>query len=329
MRIFNIKDAEGDVETFFGPSDPENAANYLYVKWLKQVWLKHLFKQDPAWVFPITVKRLPSFFKSTKPTQPQLEVQVTGRAPERIFPQSEWDVKDAENGTLFYYKPSQQTLFQYAPDLMLTRDYLRSEVFREKTAEFDVRKYNVPDTESKALKWHEELAERLRRQAEERRRQALANENNRYQHVKTALAAEEPLVLGVDYVPVKNFSMHGQEYVVSRLLTERSLYNETAAMMHCVWSYGPQLHDRVTVLLSIRKQEEPEVPIITVETQAVWRANAKSPALRTIQIQGYDNKDPDLTIKDIKLHWPSILGAIPTEHLNPLAPKSLIFKVQL
>lgn len=328
MRIFNIKDAEGDIETFFGPSNPENPPDYLYIKWLKQVWIKHLFKEDPAWVSPIVAKRMPSFFKTSTPKPPQLEVQVAGHAAERIYPQTEWDIKDAEKGILFYYKPSQQTLFQYAPDLAPMRDYLRAEVFRERAIDFDVRKFSVVDTENSARKWHEEHAERMRRQAEERRRHA--QQNNNYPHVTAALKDEKPMVEGVDYAPVKAFTLHGTEYVVFRLLSEPSLYYETSIMQHCVWSYGPQLRDGTTVILSIRDRAKPQTPLVTVEVHARWPLQATVPSLRTIQIQGFENKDPDATIRDVKIHWPSLLASVPVESLRPLlADQSKVFKVKL
>jgi len=310
MRIINRIDAERDVTMYFALGQSETTEQLLYERWLKTAWLKHLFKTDPGWVWPVQVQKLPSFFIEDVPSAPKLFVDLPRFGATTIVAESEWDAKDAEAGTLFYYKPVHSTMAPYVQQMTQLRDYLCAEVFPGKGLDFDVRKYSYTQVQEAARQWHEAFQERMRREAEARA------ERER----KGIQISVEPPNWTNDWLRIKEFESTGQKYVVCRLMSHKSLDYETERMHHCIYSYKDRLFNSGTVLLSVRKANDLEAPIVSAEFSCYPTANGRSITL--IQVQGPCNHPADTFIPGVTKEMMKFLAHADDPMFAPIHPPS-------
>jgi hypothetical protein len=312
MRLINKQAAEGDVITHLSSYHQEGGE--LYDSWLKKVWLNHLFKTDPGWVFPVEVQDFSDVIEGLSgPPILMVTLPVLGRV--RVYAQDKWDYKDAESGTLYYYSPTRQTLHQYSQYLSSLRDYLILELFKDKEESFDVRKYAVRDVEIAAERWHKAEADRVARELEDQRK--------RDQVIQ--------IRGGIDWINLCDFNAGGTKYTLVRLVTPNSCLVEGQIMHHCVGGYSHTLTNGSTVLLSIRRKDNLDMPLITAELclHPDMVLTGPSPYARCIvQVRGPWNADANEVIPRIVENFSNLLRGLDRKVLSTLQnPEDTTFNV--
>jgi hypothetical protein len=290
MRVINDSALKVDIDNMFDSLMGREVAALR--NWFKSAWQKQLIKAD--WfkdrflhkIEAIGGKGMFSGLNANKATC--LEYKVNGRAL-TLKDYTEYDIKDARAGLLWFYAPTTHSLnyYRYLDDIILVRDYLMWKL--DDNPEADLRRLNAEDTLRAAQKWHADAA---RRAAEEARREAL-----RRQKELEALSEEQRKrveALGVksvrdwdtmkegrDWKHVADFNAAGVDYTVIRLTSSKACLVESEHMAHCTYLYKDRIFDSETVLLSVRETKHLHKPLVTAELH--------SDPMHIIQIKPFHN----------------------------------------
>lgn len=272
MRILNENALKADIDTMFDSALAYQTAAIR--NWFKGTWLKPLLKNQwfaENFLHPIKVVGGGLFDGLGDDDNGYLVSRVAGRKVS-IREYTEFDVKDARKGLLYWYQPTTHSIlhFKNLEDVVLVRDYLTQ--LTEATPDFDLRKVNAQDAVKAATKWHEET---VRRAEEARLRQ---EEENKI----PALKSWRTMKKGEDWEPIAKLSVHGVEYAVIRLTSPKALRIEGESMAHCIYSYTRNLYQHPYVFLSIRTKKDLYQPLFTAEVHNL------SPVV-TIQLQPWHN----------------------------------------
>lgn len=293
MRVLNKDALKGDLDVYFCSNAllaDEIGWQRKFFTWLEKAWVKHFLKSHgDGFVWPVVPNRMPSFFKDESDSGPEMKLKVELPYGDlKLQPETEWDEKDAEAGTLLYYAPHDRTLAFFVNEIADVRDYIRALLEEDPNADLSKRSWQDAVRASEA--WHEDQQRRMRALMEAQA--AIAKANNQ--------SVFENLVSGVDYWLASDnpIMLNGRSYVLVRLASQRALTYESSIMDHCVHSYGKELYDGHTVLLSVREASSISIPLITVEVQIPEATNAYG-FPRVIQVRGMHNHDAEQTIKGI------------------------------
>lgn len=326
MRVFNTTDLHADIDlhlsAFFRQSGGDNsyagrvnARERKYMEWIKKAWVRHFMKQEAAmagFLYDVRVRRMPSMFKSESSSAAlKLEVQ-TPLELLMLDPQTEWDVKDADAGTLFYYSPGKFTLERFYHEVNDVRDYVLDLLSND--PEIDLSKRSYPDMKRASETWHVEQQRLLQARMEAEAALRRAADASR------AMPAWDHLSEGRDWdlamtVP---FELNGMKFLALRLKSQQALDFESYIMEHCVHSYGPRLRtpDPLCVILSIRALDSAHLPLVTAEL-SVSATGSYAPFY--IQIRGKHNHDAEQTIKGISKKLQELIGSFTKETLSPIS----------
>lgn len=323
MRILNKKVPEGEIDMYFGVTLTPSIPNQLYLRWLKQVWIQNLIKTDPGWAFPVQIEEPLAMFSGLK-VPPLMYVDIPGQPRQKIYPENEWDTKDARAGILYYYSRSRNTLAQYSQTLVPFQEYLTRSLFADKPVDYDVRRHRVPDVERAIPIWRQEEEQRMLSELRAANTQA-ENDNNPYWSPISAKSLKE----GVDFKVIGRFAHeNGTEYSIVRLLSPNALDVEGSAMWHCIGRYYKEyLGNGLTILGSLRKSSELDKPLVTFELTVTRYSNRAS--YNMIQVQGKHDHNPNQTIPgslENTMVW--VLKHCDPADLDPTRPVSSISQAQ-
>lgn len=312
MRIANQSDLTADLHRYFGAPRGKNKA---FIEWLEKAWVRAFLKKpDNTFITPVVVDKLPAFFKVATPLPPRLVIDPDGQCLE-YEPQSEWDLKDAEAGSLRYYQPKDRTLYCFFEEVTEVRDYVLELLEQHPTTNMAKRSWT--DVVTASRKWHEEqarmLAARLAAEEEQRRRDLKVSSGTMDFH---------NLDKGVDWMTAHPGPLvcSSKSLMLIRLTSPRSLLYESFKMDHCVHSYYERIYDEQTVILSVRDFHQPSEPLITVEISTPIEGESYDPFI--VQIKGAHNHDPNLTVYGFPSLMQQLLPSLKKEVLAPLTKPS-------
>ena len=86
---------------------------------------------------------------------------------------------------------------------------------------------------------------------------------------------------------IRPYNYEKYDYVIRAARTVEELVNESSQMNHCVRNYIPKIAAHQSAVFFVRKQEEKEKSLVTVEIDPVNKI--------LLQARGYDNKEPTIT----------------------------------
>lgn len=307
MRVFNQDSLRSDIEQYFGlvRLDP---ANLKFLEWMDKAWTKHFLKNcADGFLYPIVPHRMPSFFKDEDGGKPEESLIVELPFGElKLVAQSQWDEKDAEKGILFYYSPGAYTIAKFTNEVSDVRDYVRSVI--EENPNVDLGRRSWADVVRASEVWHEE--QRRQMQAMMEAAAAVAKAQNQ--------TVWESLQMGVDHWPASDYPMviNGQTFILMRLASQRALNYESFVLDHCVHSYGADLMNGETVLLSVRSASSLETPLITVEIRVPREGGFPN----LVQIRGIHNHDAEQTVRGITAAVQQEVFRLPRKGRDPLVP---------
>ena len=203
----------------------------------------------------------------------------------RLYPDTDWDLQDADKGTLCYFKPEhirQQRAL--VTDLQDIADYLLS--WYPQNEKEDLRKITAPQCLAKHNAWKEAELRRIEReQAERRERERIAAEaahqlrieeqlnrvrqggradRNIYDHrADNGVSVEDGshLVAGLDYHEIDRTD----SYLFVMLNTQAALDWEAFKLKHCVFGYLADIKSGSSVILSMRHVDKPLAGLVTIE----------------------------------------------------------------
>ncbi len=294
MRVFNLNALHGDIDlhlTHIWSTRKPTPQEEIYAGWLKKAWVKHFMKSEEGFLHFVQVRKLPSFFKTATAATPKLEVSIPMLGDMTLEPETEWDLKDAEAGTLLYYSPGRHSLAKFANEVNDVRDYVYDLIDKDPKA--DLSKRAFPDMKRASEVWHAEqqraLQARLEAEAALRNAMESARAKPSWDHLERGfdwdLAVNEP------------FELNGQKFLLLRLTSQMALDYESYLMEHCVHSYGRRILERdpVCVILAVRSLDSAHLPLVTAELSI--GQNGSNPFF--IQIRGKHNHDAEQTIHGI------------------------------
>lgn len=318
MRVFNHADLLGDINfhltTFWQAGAAPSPQEAVFVRWLEKAWLKHFFSVQEGFLWDVRVRRIPSMFKSDSASSAPVRLSVkTPKTSLDLDPETEWDIKDADNGTLMYYHPSGGfTLSKFASDVSYVRDYAFSLI--EADPKVDLLKRTYETMWKAAETWHEEQQRILRARMEAEAALRAAGDASR------AVPAWDHLVRGTDWdlATPEPFELNGMKFIAVRLKSVRALEYESYVLGHCVHSYGRQIvaTDPVCTILSVRALESAHLPLVTAELSSSTK-NAYTPYY--IQIRGKHNHDAEQTVKGISTAMSGLLKVYDRSVFEPLS----------
>jgi hypothetical protein len=236
---------------------------------------------------PMNAVRVSPFFHSDDgPIAPTLFADApSGRL--ELEPQTEWDIKDAEAGTLWYYAPTTHNLQVYRDEVVDVRDYILGLLSED--ANTDISRRNWTDTVRASKHWHEEQRRKLEEEmcVAAEAAKVLADAQHR-----AAVPVE-----GIDWFRALDepFQINGRKLMLVRLVSARALKYESYVLDHCVHTYGESIFNGKTIIMSVRDLESIETPLITIE---FYSEELKPPYL--IQIRGIHNHDANQTVYGIE-----------------------------
>lgn len=327
MRVFNLTALHGDIDLhlsmYFGRTASLDAATYTgrinqhekkYVDWIKKVWVKHFMKTQDAqehFLYDIRVRRMPAMFSIEATVPPKLEAR-TPIEDLTLDPETEWDVKDADAGTLFYYSPGKYSLGKYTNELNDVRDYVLSLI--DADANVDLGKRSYPDMKRASETWHAEQQRILQARMEAEAALRRAADSSRAQ------PAWDHLMQGSDWdlaIPAP-FELNGMKFLVVRLKSQAALDFESYVMEHCVHTYGRNLlqTDPLCIILSVRALDSAHLPLVTAELSAS-KTGAYAPYY--IQVRGKHNHPAEQTIKGIDRKLQELIAVLPKETFTPVS----------
>jgi hypothetical protein len=91
----------------------------------------------------------------------------------------------------------------------------------------------------------------------------------------------------------EKYSYKTKNFIVTYPKKLEDLFEEVRELNHCVGSYGDSIRDGSSVILFIRKADEPDKPYYTMEVNPLHNA--------VTQLHGYSNKNINKS-KNVKLH---------------------------
>lgn len=279
MRVFNQERLSQDIGAAFKYSSTDEDGRF--VQWLVNAFSKKLIKSPPAGMFhPITVKRPPSFIEGLD-VKPYLVAKVPRFGDQKLSVQSEFDIKDAEAGTIVYYMPTESTVEAFRATIVPIRDFFLGDVLLRDN--MDLRRLSFDDTVRAAEQWHEQIAREARRRAEEWARRMESDSAH-------PDAITEPKV-GTDWLQVGEFLVtgSGNPLVIHRMITRNALRYESMQMEHCVHTYANRLLDSELILCTVRHAGKVEKPVATFELY-LEPHNRK---VTIVQVKGKCNSNPD------------------------------------
>lgn len=311
MRIMNLNDLRGDINFYFRGQD-EGPLHEQFMAWVMKSWTKHFIRTQQGFLHEVTVRGLPSFFKTEDVGTDRLMVELES-GEQQLEPQTEWDMKDAAAGTLLYFSPTKQTLFKYTREIISVRDYIFDLLSTD--PETDLLKRSFEDTKRASDKWHEEQRKRLQARLEaeaEARRATMAAQAE----AKLDSTDWSKMTQGIDFWPAleQPFIVGGKKYALIRLGTQKTLTYEAFIMDHCVDGYGLRIMDGKTVILSVRALDSLNTPLITAE---LYAGPACDPYF--VQIQGQSNHDPEETIPGISTKLKALIPELIDAAKSPLS----------
>ena len=283
MRVFNLQQLHQDIGAAFRISSSEN--DKKFVGWLMTAFTKELLKNPPSGMFhPIEVKQPPSIIEGLN-IQPYLVAKVPRFGDQKLFPQSEFDIKDAKAGTIRFYMPTESTIESYGSRVMYIRDFFHADVLLREND--DLRRLSFADSERASIAWHEQVAREARRRAEEWARRM---------ETKSGDSVTEPVV-GKDWCQVGDLLITGSgaPLIIHRLVSVNSLLYESMQMEHCVHTYAKRLHEEGLILCTVRHAGRVEKPVATFEIYA----DPSRSHVGIIQIKGKYNSNPDDAIPGV------------------------------
>ena len=289
MRILNLKDFKDDVDIHLRVS--KTPQEDMYISWV----VSHYFKD-------VVTDKASQFLFKISHTSSILGMDVdllsvsspSGSFPISIYSESEWDTKDAKSGNLFYYFIVKNSLTMYRDDICNIRDYVYSLLIANPKE--DLKRRNRDDMRRASEEWHRIELARLARYRQEAEELAYKNANN---PGLRNLYGSDITTFGKE---AEQFTILGEQYKLVRLLTDRSLANESLYMEHCVHSYTEQVRDPNHLLLSLRKMDKLDVPLVTIhlnqesnsEPGGVWfwlvQSKAKYNSVPESQFPGFDKE---------------------------------------
>lgn len=86
---------------------------------------------------------------------------------------------------------------------------------------------------------------------------------------------------------IRPYNYENYDYIIRAARTVEELVNESSQMNHCVRNYIPKIAAHQSAVFFVRKQEEKEKSLVTVEIDPVNKI--------LLQARGYDNKEPTIT----------------------------------
>jgi hypothetical protein len=328
MRVFNLTTLHGDIDlhlsAYFGRTASLGSTTHTgrinqcekkYVDWVKTMWVKYFMKTQEAqehFLYDIRVRRLPPMFDlGTSGAPLQLEVR-TPIEELTLSLETEWDVKDADAGTLFYYSPGVHTLSRYYTELLDVRDYVFSLINAD--ANVDLGKRSYQDMKRASTTWHAEQQRILQARMETEAALRRAVDSSR------ALPAWDHLMKGSDWelaVP-EPFELNGIKFLILRLKSQSALDFESYVMEHCVHSYGRQLvqTDPLCIILSVRALDSAHLPLVTAELSA---SATEAFAPYYIQFRGKHNHPAEQTIVGIERKLRELVSFFTKETYYPVS----------
>jgi hypothetical protein len=325
MRIFNQDQLTFEIRTHLSTMFHESAFarthEQEFISWLNRAWSKHFIKSRPdSFVWPVRVKKLPAFFKTSSTVPPTLEVVLPSGNIE-LEPQSEWDIKDAEAGTLFYFSSCKTSLTFFYEEINDVRDYVYSLI---ESGDRRYEKYGYADVQRAGQKWHEQKQRELRARLEAEAAMRAANDAARYAAVPRWDFLSQPK--DWDFAVPEPILIKNEKYLLIRLLSQKALDYESYVMEHCVHTYGRHLYDKAPerLLISVRALDSAHLPLVTVEVQ-IWPHRIENTSV--IQVRGKHNHDAEQTIPGIRLRIEELKRDLAKSAWNRPQSKDLSYRV--
>lgn len=274
MRVLNEPTLKSDIDLMFDQTMVRDDKKVR--EWFKGAWLKQLVKSEwftKNYLHKITVVGNAGMFEGFGKAAESLLLRVGGKKIQ-LRQYSEYDVKDAKSGLLYWYQPTTHSLnfYKNQEEIILVKDYFAA--LLDADSNTDLRRINAQDAIRAARNWHTEEA--LRREREKK---------------EPALRVWRTLSEGRDWTPVCEIKdSAGNVYKMIRLISASALVAETELMDHCTYMYKgdrpghSHIFDGETVVVSVRLKKNMAVPVVTAEFHVVT-----GKPVYIVQVQPYHN----------------------------------------
>lgn len=243
MRLLNPEEFFYDLNIVANGYWIKEHAPEVY-KWLERKVPKYLRENHPEVFLPVTIKK--SMMSGIKP---RLEVKGID---ERVYANTDYDIKDVERGLLFYYKPS---------------------VYKNPNAETPLRSLRLSSlvefliwVRSRSTKvdimavTYEVAVQRLER-FEQEKRAAIELERAKFEKDREELMRK---IASGEFHPIR--IPISEDYVFQLFHTEQEFQQEAAFQKNCIhWLMYPKFCRKHTLIGSIRRVQDVETPWISIE----------------------------------------------------------------